>query len=133
MNEVFSFIDTSQLIAKANLWQDRDKAIKEKCEKLNNETLPKVAYDKDARIGCKGKDQYWYSYKKHISVDMHSGLINKIAVTPANVPDAKGLKNVCPNQGAAYADKGYCSINATKDVAKGCCKMWLLFTSYQEK
>jgi len=46
MNEVFSFVDASHLIAKAQLWQERDKAIKEKYEKLNNETLPKVAVDK---------------------------------------------------------------------------------------
>jgi transposase, IS5 family len=51
MNEVFSFVDASQLISKASLWQERDKAIKEKYEKLNNETLPKVAYDKEAKNG----------------------------------------------------------------------------------
>jgi transposase, IS5 family len=121
MNEVFSFIDASQLIAKANLWQERDKAIKEKYEKLNNEVLPKVAYDKDARIGCKGKDQYWYGYKRHLSVDMQSGLINKVAITPANIPDAKGLKNVCPKQGATYADKAYCANNAKQDAARRGC------------
>ena len=27
----------------------------------------------------------WYGYKRHVSVDMQSGLINKVAVTPANV------------------------------------------------
>jgi len=42
MNEVISFIDASQLIAKANLWQDRDKAIKEKYEKLNNKHYLKL-------------------------------------------------------------------------------------------
>jgi IS5 family transposase len=109
MNEVFNFEDASQLISKANLWQERDKAIKEKYEKLNNEVLPKVAYDKEARIGCKGKDKYWYGYKKHVCVDMQSGLINKVAVTPGNVTDAQGLKNVCPDQGAIYADKAYCT------------------------
>ena len=36
---------------------------------------------------------------------MQSGLINKVAVTPANVPDAAGLKNVCPEQGANYLIK----------------------------
>ena len=70
MNEVFSFVDASHLIAKANLWEERDKVIKEKYDRLNNETLPKVAYDKQARIGCKGKDKVWYGYKKHVSVDM---------------------------------------------------------------
>ena len=109
INEVFSFIDASQLISKASLWQERDKVIKEKYEKLNNETLPKVAFDKEARIGCKGKDKYWYGYKKHVCVDMQSGLINKVAVTPGNVTDSKGLENVCPDQGAIYTDKAYCT------------------------
>ena len=121
MNEVFSFIDASQLIAKANLWQERDKAIKEKYEKLNNKVLPTVGYDKDARIGCKGKNKYWYGYKKHVCVDMQSGLINKVAITPANVTDAKGFKNVCPDQGAAYADKAYCTRNAKHDAARRGC------------
>jgi transposase, IS5 family len=66
MNEVFSFVDASQLIAKATLWQERDKAIKEKYEKLNNEVLPKVAFDKQARIGCKGTDKFWYGYKNKL-------------------------------------------------------------------
>lgn len=121
MNEVFTFVDASHLIAKASLWEERDKAIAEKYEKLNNEVLPKVATDKQARIGCKGKNKYWYGYKKHVSVDMQSGLINKIAVTTANMTDAKGLKHVCPSQGAIFADKGYC-VSPAKQIAsaKGC-------------
>ena len=96
MNETFTFVDASHLIAKVNLWEERDKAIQEKYEKLNNQVLPKVACDKQARIGCKGKKKYWYGYKKHISVDMQSGLINKVAITPANLIDAKDLKHVIP-------------------------------------
>ena len=118
MNEVFSFVDSSSLIAKSNVWKERDKAIKEKYEKLNNDVLPKVSNDKQAKIGCKGKNKYWYGYKKHVSVDMQSGLINKVAVTPANVPDSHGFKNVCPNQGAVYADKGY-SANHVEQTAIG--------------
>jgi hypothetical protein len=30
MNEVFSFVDATHLISKANLWKERDKAIAEK-------------------------------------------------------------------------------------------------------
>ena len=108
MSEVFTFVDASHLVSKANLWKERDKAIQKKYEKLNNETLPKVAYDKQARVGCKGKDKFWYGFKKHVSVDMQSGLINKVAVTKANLTDAKGFKHVCPDDGAVYADKGYC-------------------------
>jgi IS5 family transposase len=121
MSEVFTFVDASHLIAKADLWKERDKAIKKKYEKLNNETLPKVSVDKQARIGCKGKDKYWYGYKKHVSVDMQSGLINKIAITPANTTDGQGFKHVCPQQGSIYADKGYCG-KATRKEAEinGC-------------
>lgn len=107
MSENFTFVDASHLITKSNLWEERDKAIKEKYDKLNNEVLPKVAHDKQARIGCKGNKKYWYGYKKHASVDMQSGLINKIAITPANLTDAKGMIHVSPSQGAIYADKGY--------------------------
>ena len=117
INEVFNFVDASHLISKANLWKERDKAIKARYEKLNNETLPKVANDKEARIGCKGKDKYWYGYKKHVSVDMQSGLINKVAITPANISDSKGFKHICPYQGIVYADKGYCS-KSTENIAK---------------
>lgn len=121
MSEVFSFVDAAHLIAKANLWQERDKAIAEKYEKLNNEVLPKVAHDKQARIGCKGRKKYWYGYKLHVSVDMQSGLANKMAITPANTTDAQGLKHVCPSQGAVYADKAYCTEPARKATAhRGC-------------
>ena len=117
MSEVFTFVDATHLIAKANLWQERDKAIKAKIDKLNNETLPKVAHDKQAKIGCKGGNKYWYGYKQHTSVDMQSGLINKVAITPANLTDAQGLKHVAPNSGAVYADKGYCTKHS-KQAAK---------------
>ena len=121
MNEVFSFVDASHLISKASLWKERDEAIKQKYEKLNNEVLPKVAYDKEARIGCKGKKKYWYGYKKHASVDMQSGLINKVAITAANLPDSRGAKHVCPSSGAVYADKGYCGKQSRKATAhRGC-------------
>ena len=123
ISEVFSFVDASHLISKASLWKERDEAIKKKYEKLNNESLPKVAHDKQARIGYKGKEKYWYGYKKHTSVGMQSGLINKVAVTPANVTDSKGMKHVCPNGGAIYADKGYCDKHAKKATAKKGCHL----------
>lgn len=123
MNEVFSFVDATHLISKADLWKERDKAIKKKYDNLNNKVLPKVAHDKQAKIGCKGKTKYWYGYKRHVSVDTQSGLINKAAVTPANVPDADGLENVCPSQGAIYADKGYCTQKAKRAAAKRGCHL----------
>ena len=121
MSEVFTFVDAAHLISKANLWQERDKAIKEKHDKLNNEVLPTVAFDKEARIGCKGKDKFCYGYKQHTRVDMQSGLINKVAITPANEMDGRGLKHVCPSQGGIYADKAYCIKPAQRAAArKGC-------------
>ena len=48
MSEVFIFVDASHLISKANLWEERDEARKQKYEKLNNEVLPSVANDKQA-------------------------------------------------------------------------------------
>lgn len=113
ISEVFTFVDASHLISKANLWQERNQIIKLRYEKLNNSNIYKVGKDKDARIGCKRKDKFWYGYKKHVSIDMQSGLINKVAVTPANVTDSSGFKHVCPKGRAAYADKGY----STKSVA----------------
>ena len=121
MSEVFTFVDATHLIAKATRWEERDKARQQKIDKLNNEVLPKVAVDPQARIGCKGKKKYWYGYKEHVSVDMQSGLINKVATTPANLPDAQGLRHVWPTQGAIYADKGYCTAPARQAAAKRDC------------
>lgn len=118
MNEVFTFIDASHLISKASLWEERDKAIKQKYDKLNNEVLPKIARDKQANFGCKGGNKFWYGFKKHASVDMQSGMINKVAITQASTIDSKGMKHVIPDQGAVHADKGYCDINAKKAASK---------------
>jgi IS5 family transposase len=108
IKEVFTFVDASQLISKLSTWDNRDKAIELGLKEFNNKTAEKVSADNQARFGCKGKKKYWYGYKEHVSVDMQSGLINKVAATSAEVTDAKGLKNVCPDGGAVYADKGYC-------------------------
>lgn len=121
IREVFTFVDASQLISKLTTWDERDKAIKQGLEKFNNGTASKVAVDKQARFGCKGNNKYWYGYKEHASVDMQSGLINKIASTSAEVTDAAGLKHVCPTGGAVYADKGYCVNPAKKTLKRKAC------------
>lgn len=108
MSEVFTFVDASHLISKAALWEERDALIKQRYDKINNDNISKVAHDNQARIGCKGGSKFWYGYKKHVSLDIQSGLINKVAVTPANLTDGQGFRHVCPNGGAVYADKGYC-------------------------
>jgi IS5 family transposase len=105
--EVFTFIDSSALISKLSLWEERDRAIKEGYEKLNNEVLPEVSTDPEAKIGAKSSNKFWYGFKKHVAVDMKSGMINRVAVTPANVCDADGAKHIMPRSGAAVTDKGY--------------------------
>lgn len=121
MSEVFTVVDATHLIAKATLWEERDKARQQHIEKLNNEVLPNVAVDTQARIGCKGKKTYGDGYNEHVSVDMQSGLINTVATTPANLPDAQGLRHICPTQGAVYADKGSCTALARQAAAqRGC-------------
>ena len=97
--------------------EEKDKIIAEKLEKLNNDNVSKFAVDKDARFGAKSKKKFWYGYKKHVSLDMQSGMINKVAITHANVIDSKGFKHVAPKQGAAIMDKGYCDKNV-QTVAK---------------
>ncbi len=118
MNEVFTFVDASHLISKSTLWEERDRAISDKHKKLNNQLLPKYAKDKEAKFGSKGKNKFWHAFKKHTSVDMQSGLINKVSVTEANLIDSKGLKKVAPKQGALYTDKGYCDKHAKRAAAE---------------
>ena len=50
MSEIFTFVDSTHIIKKNNLWEERDKAIAKNYEKINNDVLPKVAYAKEARI-----------------------------------------------------------------------------------
>lgn len=121
IREIFTFVDATQLVSKMSTWADRDRAIKEGLERFNNATAARIAKDKEARFGCKGKDKFWFGYKKQVSVDMRHGLIHKVAVTPANLPDHKGLKNVCPKQGMVLGDKGYCPKEAQKTLAKKNC------------
>lgn len=104
---VFTFIDASSIVSKTALWKERDKAIKEGEETLNNANVQGYAADKDARWGAKGKDKIWFGYKRHNAVDMRFGLISKVAVTPANVLDFRVIKDICPSQGAVFTDKLY--------------------------
>ena len=45
-------------------------------------------------------------------------MINKVAVTPANVTDTDGVKHVCPDEGATYADKGYIGKDVEQAAAR---------------
>jgi IS5 family transposase len=113
-NEVFTFVDASALISKLSLWEERDRAITAGYEKLNNEILPEVSADPEAKIGAKSDKKFWYGFKKHVAVDMQSGIITEVSVTPANVPDADGAKNVLPESGAVVGDKGY--VGAIREI-----------------
>lgn len=108
--EVFTFVDATALVSKLSLWEERDKAITAGYETLNNKVLPKVSSDTEARIGAKSDKKFWYGFKKHVAVDMQSGMITKVAVTAANVSDADGAKHVLPKSGAVATDKGYVGI-----------------------
>ena len=45
-------------------------------------------------------------------------VVNKVAVTPANITDAKGMKHICPDGGTVYADKAYCTNHAEHVATK---------------
>jgi IS5 family transposase len=101
-----SFVDASAIKRKEALWEERDRA-KEKEKDLTNRNVKEFSADKEARWGCKRKGKYWFGYKRHVSVDTGSGLIERIAVTPANVNDAEGFPLVCPWDKRILADRGY--------------------------
>ena len=65
-----------------------------KSKNINNSKKIKIA-DNQAHFGCKGKNKHWYGYKRHVFVDMQSGLINK---------------------GAIFGDKGYCTKDSTTQM-----------------
>jgi IS5 family transposase len=104
---VFTFIDASTIITKTALWEERDRAIKDGAKKLNNTNVHKYAADNDARWGAKSKKNIWFGHKRHTAVDMRYGLVKKVTVTAANVPDFKAVKSIAPKQGAVFMDKMY--------------------------
>lgn len=104
---VFTFIDASSIISKTALWEERDEAIKDGEQTLNNAVVSKYAADTDARWGAKSKTNIWFGYKRHSAVDMRYGLIRKTAVTAANVLDFKTIDSICPFGGMVFDDKLY--------------------------
>jgi IS5 family transposase len=105
--DVFKFIDASSIVTKTALWEERDKAIASGEEKLNNQNVKNYAADKEARWGAKSKTNLWFGYKRHHNVDMRFGLIDKVAVTPANVPDPSTLQNIITRNTMIFMDKIY--------------------------
>lgn len=104
---VFTFIDASSIITKTALWDERDRAIADGAEKLNNKNVEQYATDKDARFGAKSKTNFWFGHKRHNAVDMRHGLISKVSVTAANVLDYEAVASVIPKSGTVFMDKAY--------------------------
>ena len=83
--------------------------------------VSKYAADKEARWGAKSKTNIWFGYKRHACVDMRFGLIDKLAVTPANGLDFKALADICPSNYMAFLDKLYDTKNTDLILlANGC-------------
>ena len=115
---VFHFVDATSIISKNTTWAERDSAIKQGEEALNNRNVKKYSADPQARFGCKGKSKFWFGYKGHIGVDMGSGLIESAALTPANISDQAGFKHICPRDGQmVFGDKSYCLKTAQEAMA----------------
>lgn len=121
VSNVFNFVDATHMISKLTLWNERDKAIAEGLETFNNTTAKKIGSDPQARIGCKGKEKFWYGYKRNVAACMKYGFITKVAVTLANITDGKALKHICPKGGVVFADKGYCDKDAQLIMKKNQC------------
>lgn len=130
IREVFTFVDASELRSRVDHWKARDKALEDLDNDqtddsgnptMNNKNVSNYSPDPEARFGAKGKNKIWLGYKRHVSVDMTHGLINKVDVTAANVSDGKGLENTCPSGGMVFADKAYCIKEAQKIIKKNKC------------
>ena len=118
---IFYFIDASTIVTKSALWEERDRAIKDGHDKLNNLIIKEYAKDKDARWGAKSKRNIWFGYKRHTAVDMRYGLISKTTVTPANVLDYQVVEQICPKQGYIFMDKLYDTKKTDQKIyASGC-------------
>lgn len=134
IGQCFSFIDSSAIITKTQLWSERDEAIANGEKKLDNALVSDYAADPEARFGCKGKKKYWFGYKRHINADAKAGIITKVAVTPANISDAEGLQRVCPDSGMILADKAYSGKKAQRTIkARGCHSGAILKNNMKEK
>ena len=127
VREVYTFVDSSKIVACVDTWKARDRAIADSENKerddddhptMNNRNLEEYSSDPDARFGVKGKGDIWLGYKRHISVDAHQGIITKVAVTPGNVHDGRAFRHVAPRQGAVLADKIYSDRPAKEEIQR---------------
>lgn len=116
---IFYFLDASSIISKSHLWEERDRAIKDGHDKLNNLIVKNYAKDSEARWGAKSTSNIWFGYKRHTAVDMRYGLITKTTVTPANILDYQVVEQICPKEGYIFMDKLYDTKNTNLKI-KAC-------------
>jgi transposase, IS5 family len=131
IREVFTFVDASSLKSRVDTWVARDKVLEDAKKShnddnpnppsLNNTNMGQYSSDPHARFGCKGKDKYWIGYKRNVSVDMSSGMINKVSITMAHITDQKAVAQVLPNQGMVFGDKAYCLNEAQRAMKQHNC------------
>lgn len=134
VGNLFHFIDASGIVTKNALWKERDKAIQRGEEKLNNQNVQNYAADKEARYGCKGKDKFWYGYKRHLRVDMRQRIITKVIATPANVSDHQVFDELCPKEGMVIQDKGYDTNSVHQEIKeRGCHNGTILKNNRKDK
>jgi transposase, IS5 family len=77
---------------------------------LVDATMVRAASDGDAQAGWKayGQDAPVKGYKAHVATDEEGGIVRKIAVTPANVADARGAAGLLDRHpGRVWADAAY--------------------------
>jgi IS5 family transposase len=132
MKKIEVFVDASAIRRKEAEWAKRDQEkerqdrelqealdegrreaeAREKTERRANapEEIKKFSADTEARWagkGPKGKEKWWFGYKRHVTVDTSSGMIERVLVTPANVNDALVFPQLCPWERRVLADRGY--------------------------
>ena len=127
VREVYTFVDSSKIVACVDNWKARDRAVADAKNRerddnggptMNNRNLAQYSSDPDARFGVKGRDDIWLGYKRHVGVDARHGIITKVALTPGNVHDGKALRHVAPRQGAVLADKIYSDGPAQRELRR---------------
>jgi len=143
IREVFTFVDASELVARVDVWEARDRALEDKKNSetddqgnptMNNKNVGCYSSDKEARFGCKGKSRIWFGYKRHVAVDMSHGLISRTEVTPANTTDQQGLPAVCPKTGMVFCDRAYSDTTTRNRIEdQGCHSGVILKNNMQEK
>ena len=106
VREVYTWIDSTAIIAKNDIWRERDTLLEAGVGKPSNLNIASVALDPDARFGRKGRTK-WYGYKHHVARDMTLGFVTRVAITPANVEDTKAARHIMPRSGMVFGDKAY--------------------------